>query len=64
MTNKKKEQEMDNWISYLIGTGLALGLADFCTKLAAGKISNGLGFLIFGICQYFGKSANSKLRNE
>ena len=47
MTNKKKEQEMDNWISYLIGTGLALGLADFCTKLAAGKISNGLGFLIF-----------------
>ena len=52
MTNKKKEQEMDNWISYLIGTGLALGLADFCTKLAAGKISNGLGFLIFGICTF------------
>ncbi len=52
MANKKKEQEMDNWISYLIGTGLALGLADFCTKLAAGKISNGLGFLIFGICTF------------
>ena len=42
----------NKWIPYLLATGLALGLADFCVKLAAKRVSNGTGFLLFGICTF------------
>ena len=36
------------WLAYALGTALALALADFCVKLASGKLSNSLGLLIYG----------------
>jgi drug/metabolite transporter (DMT)-like permease len=41
-----------NWISYAIGAAVALAAADFFIKLAAGKLSNSLGLLIYGSCTF------------
>jgi len=41
-----------NWISYAIGAAVALATADFFIKLAAGKLSNSLGLLIYGSCTF------------
>ena len=48
---------MDKWIPHLIATGITLGLADFFIKLATDRISNSIGFLIFGICTFTISSA-------
>ena len=40
------------WISYAIGAAVALAAADFFIKLAAGKLSNSLGLLIYGSCTF------------
>jgi drug/metabolite transporter (DMT)-like permease len=46
-----------NWFSYAIVTAIALALADFCVKLASGKLSNSLAILIYGSCTFlFGLS--------
>ena len=41
-----------NWIPYAIGAAVALASADFFLKLAAGKLSNSLGLLIYGSCTF------------
>jgi uncharacterized membrane protein len=41
-----------NWISYAMGAAVALAAADFFLKLAAGKLSNSLGLLIYGSCTF------------
>lgn len=41
-----------NWIPYALGTAVALAAADFCIKLAAGKLSNSLGLLLYGGCTF------------
>ena len=41
-----------NWIVYALATALALASADFFVKLAAGKLSNSLGLLIYGSCTF------------
>ncbi len=41
-----------NWISYAVGATVALAAADFFIKLAAGKLSNSLGLLIYGSCTF------------
>jgi len=41
-----------NWISYAVGAAVALAAADFFLKLAAGKLSNSLGLLIYGSCTF------------
>jgi drug/metabolite transporter (DMT)-like permease len=41
-----------NWILYALATSLALAIADFMVKLAAGKLSNSLGLLIYGSCTF------------
>ncbi len=40
------------WISYAIGSAVALAAADFFIKMAAGKLSNSLGLLIYGSCTF------------
>jgi len=40
------------WLIYAAGTVLALATADFFVKLAAGKLSNSLGLLIYGGCAF------------
>jgi drug/metabolite transporter (DMT)-like permease len=37
-----------NWIIYAAATAVALALADFSVKLAAGKLSNSLAMLLYG----------------
>lgn len=41
-----------NWIPFALGTAVALATADFCIKLASGKISSSLGLLIYGTCTF------------
>jgi drug/metabolite transporter (DMT)-like permease len=41
-----------NWISYAIGSAVALAAADFFIKMASGKLSNSLGLLIYGSCTF------------
>ena len=41
-----------DWISYAIGSAVALAAADFFIKMAAGKLSNSLGLLIYGSCTF------------
>ncbi len=41
-----------NWISYAVGAAVALAAADFFIKIAAGKLSNNLGLLIYGSCTF------------
>ena len=43
---------MLNWIPFAIVTVVALATADVAVKLAAGKISNSLGMLIYGSCVF------------
>lgn len=38
------------WIAFGAGAALALALADFSVKLAASRISTGLGAVIYGVC--------------
>ena len=40
------------WILYALGTALALAAADFCVKLAAGKLSNSVALLLYGSCTF------------
>lgn len=40
------------WILYAIGSAVALAAADFCIKMASGKLSNSLGLLIYGSCTF------------
>ena len=40
------------WILYAAGTAVALAAADFFIKLAAGKVSNSLGLLLYGSCTF------------
>jgi len=37
-----------NWILYAAGAALALAAADVCVKLAAGRLPNSLGMLLYG----------------
>ncbi len=41
-----------NWIPYALLTALALAAADFCVKLASGKLSNSLALLLYGSCTF------------
>ena len=40
------------WIHYALITALALASADFFVKLAAGRLSNSLGLLLYGSCTF------------
>ena len=40
------------WIVYALGTAFALAVADFCVKLASGKVSSSLGLLLYGSCTF------------
>ena len=40
------------WIHYALITALALACADFFVKLAAGRLSNSLGVLLYGSCTF------------
>ena len=41
-----------SWIRYAAATSVALATADVCVKLAAGRISNSLGLLLYGACTF------------
>lgn len=41
-----------NWIIYAIVAAIGLAAADVCLKLAGGRISTGLGLLIYGSCTF------------
>lgn len=41
-----------NWIPYALATAFALATADFFVKLAAGRLSNSLGLLLYGSCTF------------
>ena len=38
--------------SYAIGTAVALATADFCIKIASGKLSNSVWLLLYGSCAF------------
>ena len=40
------------WVPYALSTAVALATADFCIKIASGKISNSMGLLIYGSCTF------------
>lgn len=40
------------WIPYALVTAIALATADFCIKIASGKLSNSLGLLLYGSCTF------------
>lgn len=44
---------MMRWVIFAGFTALALAAADFMVKLAAGKLSNSLGLLLYGSCSFF-----------
>jgi bacterial/archaeal transporter family protein len=41
-----------SWLPYAIATALALAMADFLVKIAAGKLSNSVAMLLYGICTF------------
>ena len=41
---------MPIWFFYALTAAVALGSADFFVKMAAGKISNSIALVIFGVC--------------
>lgn len=41
-----------NWIVFALFSAAALATADLCVKLAAGKLSNSLGLLLYGSCTF------------
>jgi drug/metabolite transporter (DMT)-like permease len=41
-----------SWLPYAVATAFALATADFLIKLAAGKLSNSLALLPYGICTF------------
>ncbi len=43
---------MATWVIFALITSLALACADIFVKLAAGKLSNSLAMLIYGICTF------------
>jgi transporter family protein len=38
------------WVAFGAGAAISLALADFSVKLAANRISSGLGAVIYGVC--------------
>lgn len=40
------------WILFASGSAVALAGADVCIKLAAGKLSNSVGLLLYGSCTF------------
>ena len=40
------------WLLYASLTAIALATADFCVKLASGKLSNSLAMLFYGCCTF------------
>lgn len=48
-----------NWITFALFSAGALAAADICVKLAAGKLSNSLGLLIYGSCTIPFKAASN-----
>ncbi len=46
-----------SWLHYAVFAAITLASADVCVKLAAGRLSNSLGVLIYGSCTFlFGLS--------
>jgi drug/metabolite transporter (DMT)-like permease len=41
-----------NWFPYALVTAFLLATADFLIKLAAGKLSNSVALLLYGICTF------------
>jgi drug/metabolite transporter (DMT)-like permease len=41
-----------NWLPYAVATALALAIADVLVKAAAGKLSNSIALLLYGICTF------------
>jgi drug/metabolite transporter (DMT)-like permease len=41
-----------NWVVFALFSAGALATADLCVKLAAGKLSNSLGLLLYGSCTF------------
>jgi bacterial/archaeal transporter family protein len=41
-----------SWLPYAIATAVTLAMADFLVKLAAGKLSNSVAMLLYGICTF------------
>lgn len=41
-----------NWAVFAVFSAGALAAADMCVKLAAGKLSNSLGLLLYGSCTF------------
>jgi bacterial/archaeal transporter family protein len=41
-----------DWIKYAFLTAFALGAADVCVKLAAGKLSSSVAVLLYGTCTF------------
>ena len=41
-----------NWIVFALFSAGALATADLCVKLAAGKLSNSLGLMLYGSCTF------------
>ncbi|HBY99093.1 MAG: hypothetical protein M5U01_42115 [Ardenticatenaceae bacterium] len=44
---------MMRWVIFALFTVVALATADFCVKLAAGKLSNSIALLLYGSCSFF-----------
>jgi transporter family protein len=40
------------WVPYALSTAVALAAADFCIKIASGKLSNSMGLLLYGSCTF------------
>ncbi|MCZ6678127.1 MAG: hypothetical protein O7E52_12840 [Candidatus Poribacteria bacterium] len=40
------------WIQYAVFSAFALAAADFCVKLAVGKLSNSIAVLLYGSCTF------------
>lgn len=43
---------MSNWLPYAVVTALGLAVADLLIKTAAGKLSNSVALLLYGICTF------------
>jgi drug/metabolite transporter (DMT)-like permease len=43
---------MTNWLPYAVATAFALAAADLLVKTAAGKLSNSVALLLYGICTF------------
>lgn len=41
-----------NWIPFALGAALLMASGDFFLKMAAGKVSNSIGVLLYGTCTF------------